>query len=75
MPHRTPGVSHDNPPHRRYHGAVVLGTGTRAELDDVIASPDVTAAVKDQHVICTAVHAFAVDRTVPVIRTSPDVPK
>ena len=75
VPHRTPGVSHDNPPHRRYHGAVVLGTGTRAELDDVIASPDVTAAIKDQHVTCTAVHAFAVDRTVPVIRTSPEAQK
>ena len=43
--------------------------------DDVIASPDVTAAIKDQHVTCTAVHAFAVDRTVPVIRTSPEAQK
>jgi hypothetical protein len=68
--HPTPGVSHDNPPHRRDHGAVVLGTGTRAEVEDVIASPDVAAAVKDQHLTCTAVHAFAVDRTVPVIRMS-----
>jgi hypothetical protein len=73
--HRTPGVSHDDPPHRRYHGAVVLGTGTRAEVEDVIASPAVVAAMKDQHLTFTAVHAFAVDRTVPVIRMSSGVQK
>jgi len=26
--------------------------------------------VKDQHLTCTAVHAFGVDRTVPVIRVT-----
>jgi hypothetical protein len=66
--HATFGVSHDNPAHRRYHGAVVFGTGTRAEVEDVIDSPEVAAAVRVQHLTCTAVHAFAVDRTVPVIR-------
>jgi hypothetical protein len=71
--HTTFGVSHKNPPHRRYHGAVVFGTAARADVDDVIASPDVTAAVKDQHLTCTAVHAFSVDRTVPVIRMTPQV--
>jgi hypothetical protein len=73
MAHTTFGVSHKNPPHRRYHGAVVFGTAARADVDDVIASPDVTAAVKDQHLTCTAVHAFSVDRTVPVIRMTPQV--
>jgi hypothetical protein len=68
--HSTFGVSHDNPPHRRYHGAVVFGASTRDEVEDVIASPEVAAAVKDQHLTCTAVHAFGVDRTVPVIRTN-----
>ncbi|MFC7447862.1 hypothetical protein [Rhodococcus daqingensis] len=68
---RTPGVSHINPPHERYHAAVILGTGTRAEVEDVIASPEVAAAVKHQHVTCTGVHAYAVDRTVPVIRMRP----
>jgi len=68
MAHTTFGVSHRNPPHRRHHGAVVFGTDTRAQVDDLIASPEVEAAVKDQHQTCTAVHAFAVDRTVPVIR-------
>ncbi len=66
--HATFGVSHDNPSHRRYHGAVVFGTGTRSEVEGLIASPEVAAAVQDQHLVCVAVHAFAVDRTVPVIR-------
>ena len=70
MAHTTFGVSHRNPPHRRYHGAVVFGTDTRAQVEDLIASPEVAAAVKDQHLTCTAVHAFGVDRTVPVIRTN-----
>jgi len=66
--HTTFAVSHDNPAHRRHNGAVVFGTGTRAAVDDIIASPEVAAAVKDQHLTCTAIHAFAIDRTVPVIR-------
>jgi hypothetical protein len=73
--HATFGVSHDNPSHRRYHGAVVFGTGSRAEVDDVIASPGVAAVVTDQHLACTAVHAFAIDRTVPVIRIKPGISK
>jgi hypothetical protein len=68
--HSTFGVSHDNPPHRRYHGAVVFGTGSRDEVEDVVTSSEVTAAVNDQHLFCTAVHAFGVDRTEPVIRTN-----
>jgi hypothetical protein len=68
LAHITFGVSHRNPPHRRYHGAVIFGTGTRARVDDLIASPEVSAAIGDQHLTCTAVHAFAVDRTLPVIR-------
>jgi hypothetical protein len=75
LAHATFGVSHDNPSHRRYHGAVVFGSGTRAEVEDIIASPEVRAAVKDQHRACTAVHAFAIDRTVPVIRIPSEVPK
>jgi len=66
--HTTFAVSHENPAHRRHHGAVVFGSGSRAEVEDIIASPEIAAAVKDQHLTCTAVHAFAVDRTVPVIR-------
>jgi hypothetical protein len=69
--HNTFGVSHENPPHRRYHGAVIFGTDARAQVEDLVASAEVAAAVKDQHLTCTAVHAFAVDRTVPVIRMNP----
>jgi hypothetical protein len=61
-------VSHENPAHRRHHGALVFGTDSRADIEDLIASPSVTAVVRNQHLACTAVHAFAVDRTVPVIR-------
>jgi len=68
--HSTLGVAHDNPPHRRYHGAVIFGTRGRDEVEDVIASSEVAAAVSDQHLFCTAVHAFGVGRTVPVIRTT-----
>src|SRR6185437_7055074 len=68
MAHTTFGVSHRNPPHRRYHGAVVFGTDTRAQVEDLIASPEAAAAIGDQHLSCTAIHAFAIDRTVPVIR-------
>ncbi|GAF42991.1 MULTISPECIES: hypothetical protein [Rhodococcus] len=68
--HATLGVSHDNPPHRRYHGAIIFGTATRTELEDVLAAPEVAAAVKAQDLTCTAIHAFTVDRTVPVIRVN-----
>ena len=67
--HATFGVCHENPSHRRHHGAVVFGIGTRGDVDGVIASPEVASVVKDQHTTCTAIHAFTVDRTVPVIRT------
>jgi hypothetical protein len=63
-----------DPPHRRYHGAVIFGTVSRDEAEDFIASPEVADVVKDQHLACTAVHAFGVDRTVPVIRPIPKRP-
>ena len=71
MAHTTFGVSHANPALHRYHGSVVFGTNARAALDGIIASPGVARVVKDQHLTCTAVHAYAVDRTVPVIRVRP----
>jgi hypothetical protein len=73
--HATFGVSHENPSHRRYHGAVIFGAGSRDETDKIIASPEVKATIDDQHVTCTAVHAFGVDRTEPVIRMSRGVRK
>jgi hypothetical protein len=68
MAHTTFGVSHDNPALHRYHGAVIFGAGTRTDIEDIIASPDVEQAVTKQHLTCTAIHAYTVDRTVPVIR-------
>jgi hypothetical protein len=68
-PHPTPGISHDNPTYRRYHGAVVFGTENRAAVDDLLGSAQVAALVADQHTALTAVHAFSVERSVPVIRT------
>jgi hypothetical protein len=63
-------VSHANQAVHRYRGAVVFGANARAEVDDIIASADVTHAVTDRPLTCTAVHAYTVDRTVPVIRMS-----
>jgi len=71
----TPGVSHHNPPHRRYHASVVLGTDTRADVEALIASPEVTAVVEDQHLFCTGVHAFTVERRVPGIRITAGAPQ
>ena len=66
--HFTPGVSHENPTARRYHGAVVFGTENRAAVDNLLGSAQVAALVADQHTALTAVHAFTVERSVPVIR-------
>jgi len=67
LAHPTPGVSHHNPPHRRYHGAVVFGATNRAAIRSVIASDAVAAVVADQHHAVTAVHAYAIERSVPGI--------
>ena len=64
----TPGVAHDNPPHRRYHGALVLGAADRSALDAVLASPELAATHAAQAAHCLAVHAFAVEETVPVVQ-------
>jgi hypothetical protein len=64
----TPGVAHDNPPHRRYHAAIVLGAANRGALDAIIASPEVTATQDAQAAHCLALHAYAVDNTYAVVR-------
>jgi hypothetical protein len=66
----TPGVAHDNPADRRYHGLANLGLDDRAAVDALLASPQVAAIVADQHTVLTAVHAFSVERSVPVVRMS-----
>jgi hypothetical protein len=64
----TPGVAHDNPPHRRYHAAIVLGAANRGALDATIASPEVAATQDEQAANCLALHTYAVDNTYAVVR-------
>lgn len=71
LPHPTPGVSHENPAFRRYHGCVVLGAGNRSAVAEILASKQVAELVADQHTVMTAVHAFTVEHTEPVIGTGP----
>jgi hypothetical protein len=61
----TPGLKHDNPPHRRYAAAVVIGAGDRDGLDRVIHSREVAATARAQTANCTGLHAYAVTTTVP----------
>jgi len=70
LAHTSPGVAHDNPPEHRYHGMVLFGTESRAAVDDLLNTAHVAALVADQHTALTAVHAYTVERTVPVIRTA-----
>jgi hypothetical protein len=71
LAHTSPGVAHDNPPEHRYHGAVMFGTESRAAVDDLLNTPDIKALAAHQHTVLTAVHAYTVERTVPIIRTTP----
>lgn len=71
LAHPTPGVSHRNPPHRRYHGAVVFGAADRASIDAIVASDAVGAAIAEQHVALAAVHAYAIERSIPAVRLRP----
>jgi hypothetical protein len=68
LAHVSPGVAHDNPPEHRYQGMVMFGTENRAAVDDLLHTAEVAALVIDQHTALTAVHAYTVERTVPVIR-------
>jgi hypothetical protein len=63
----TPGVAHDNPPHRRYHGAIVIGTASRAELDELLRSRELGATQRAQAHHCVALHAYAVEETFVVV--------
>ncbi|MER7922323.1 hypothetical protein ABTY96_04200 [Streptomyces sp. NPDC096057] len=66
--HPTPGVSHDNPTFRRYHGCVVIGVDSREAMDELLKSEQVAGIVAHQHTVLTAVHAYTMERSVPVIR-------
>jgi hypothetical protein len=63
----TPGVTHDNPPHRRYHAVVVVGATSRDALERVLGSSEVSATAEAQAQNCVALHAYAVEETVTVV--------
>lgn len=67
LAHQTPGVAHDNPVEHRYHALINFGLGDRAAIDELLASPSVARTVAEQHTALTAVHAFAIERSVPVV--------
>lgn len=69
LPHPTPGIAHENPGHRRYHGAILFGTDRRTDVDRLLDHPAVTAAIAVQDHTCSAMRAYAAERTVPVIGT------
>ena len=66
--HPTLGACHDNPTFRRYHGSVAIGADSRAAVDDLLKSEQVAGLVADQHMVLADVHAYTVERSVPVIR-------
>jgi hypothetical protein len=72
--HPTPGVAHDNPPHRRYHGAVVIGADSREHVDQIVGSAGVTSVRARQADHCVAVHAYSVAYTRPLIRGGRPIP-
>ncbi|MEU5893889.1 hypothetical protein ABZ835_44895 [Streptomyces sp. NPDC047461] len=65
--HNTPGVSHDNPPHLRYHGALVVGAKPAEGMSSLLESAPVTRAVLSQDRYCTALHAYKVEQSVPIV--------
>ena len=64
----SPGVAHDYPAQHRYHGVVLFGTDDRAAVDELFEHAAIIAVVEQQHTAVSAVHAYTVERTVPVIR-------
>ncbi|WP_433623629.1 hypothetical protein [Nocardia sp. CA-120079] len=70
LAHATPGVSHDYPSHRRYHGVLVLGANSRDQVTDLLASPEVSAVLAEQTRVLAAAHAYTIERSVPVIRAT-----
>ncbi|MEZ0052383.1 hypothetical protein ABIA30_003401 [Mycobacterium sp. MAA66] len=67
LAHQSPGVAHDNPIQHRYHGMVFFGAADRAEIDSIMNSAPLARVVVEQNQVLTAAHAFALERTVPVI--------
>jgi len=68
LAHFTPGVAHDNPIEQRYNGLVSFGLDDRAAVDALLTTPEIAGVIAEQHTALTAVHAFTIERSVPVIR-------
>jgi hypothetical protein len=68
LANNTPGVSHHYPIEHRFHGAAIFGTSSRDAVDDMLDSPAIKALVATQHEVLTAVHAYGVERSLPIIR-------
>lgn len=73
--HWTPGVAHDDPVHRRYAGAIVIGAEDRGGLEALLASPALRATEAAQVEHCVAIHAYAVERTFPLVLDGQVVPR
>lgn len=72
--HNTPGVGHDNPAHLRYHGALVIGARLDEGLPALLESSPVVYAVSHQDRFCTAMHAYKVEQSIPLVLAGRPVP-
>jgi len=68
LAHISPGVGHHNPVEHRFHAMTLFGVASREAVDDMLDTPAITALVATQHEVLTAVHAYAVERSLPIIR-------
>jgi hypothetical protein len=68
LAHTSLGVGHHNPVEHRFHAMAIFGTTSRQAVDDMLDTPSITALVAAQHEVLTAVHAYAVERSLPIIR-------
>jgi len=69
LTHNSPGVSHEYPAERRYHGGLVFGAGRRGAVDDLLKADAVAAPIDRQAELVSAAHAYTVERSTTVIDT------
>lgn len=65
--HWTPAVRHDDPVNRRYAAALIIGAADRYDFERLVASPAVKETQPAQLRHCVAIHAYAVERTYPLV--------
>ncbi|MBF6300964.1 hypothetical protein IU459_25955 [Nocardia amamiensis] len=49
---------------------MIFGAESRAAVADLLGTAQVAALVEEQRTAFTAVHAYSVERTVPVVRAA-----